>query len=78
MAKRFYRARRLKNFLSIFLIVSFLSSSAQQKLRTWEVFEINLTAVKSSANPYAQIPVTKDGYPGTLNFKDWLLHIRKK
>lgn len=47
--------------LWIVLIFSFLPSLAQQKIKTWEVFEVKLKAAKSYANPYSEIPVTKEG-----------------
>ena len=58
----------LKNGGLIFFLAFNTSLSAQQKLKTWEVFELNLKAVSHSANPYSEIPVTKTGFL-KVNFK---------
>jgi len=38
-----------------------MNTTAQQQLKTWEVFELNLKSAKRIANPYAEIPVNKSG-----------------
>lgn len=50
-----------KWLLSIFLLLPALHSWGQQSLKTWETFELTLQAASGSDNPYAEIPVTKNG-----------------
>lgn len=51
----------LKITLLFLSVAVTLVSPAQYQLRKWEVFELKLTAKNRSANPYAEIPATKEG-----------------
>jgi len=61
MDKRSSIGWQVKSLVLMFSIFFTLNSVAQQKLRTWEVFELKLKAVNRTANPYVQIPITKEG-----------------
>ncbi|MEP7109453.1 MAG: DUF5060 domain-containing protein, partial [Ferruginibacter sp.] len=65
---RSYLHRGLKTLLLFFSLAVDHSLSAQQKLKTWEVFELKLKAVNRIVNPYSEIPVTKTGMV-KVNFK---------
>ena len=51
----------LKKLVLILFLASNLPLLAQQKIKTWEVFELKLSAVNHYSNPYAEIPVSKTG-----------------
>ena len=45
----------------IFFLTNVRPAASQHQLKKWEVYELNLTAKNKYKNPYAEIPVTKDG-----------------
>jgi len=61
MNKRISVTGHLKVLMGILLILSLKNVFSQQRLKTWEVFELNLNAAASTSNPYAEIPVAREG-----------------